>query len=54
MRAMLSHLTRRGRLLLGAGIAGVIASLILGQRDLMRVGVLLVAPTTPLPEVPGA
>ncbi len=43
MRAMLSHLTRRGRLLLGAGVAGVVVSLFLGQRDLMRVGVLLVA-----------
>jgi hypothetical protein len=43
VRESLQQLTRRGRWLLGAGIAGVVASLILGQRDLLRVGVLLVA-----------
>ena len=46
MRASLRQLTRRGRLLLAFGLAGVLVSAMLGQRDLMRVGVLLV--TLPL------
>jgi uncharacterized protein (DUF58 family) len=43
VRAALRQLTRRGRWLLAAGIAGVLVSAMLGQRDLLRVGILLVA-----------
>jgi uncharacterized protein (DUF58 family) len=41
--AALRPLTRRGRLFLGLGAAVTLASLLLGQRDVMRVGVLLLA-----------
>lgn len=43
MRAALSGLTTRGRCLLAAGIAAALCSFVLGQRDLMRVAVLLLA-----------
>ena len=41
MREALHHLTRRGRWLLGLGLATFVTSAALGQRDLMRIGVLL-------------
>ena len=41
MRAALRQLTSRGRLVVALGTAGCVASLILGQRDLLRVGILL-------------
>jgi uncharacterized protein (DUF58 family) len=41
VRAALNQLTRRGRIVAGLGIGGVVISGALGQRDLMRVGVLL-------------
>ncbi|MGE0818639.1 MAG: DUF58 domain-containing protein [Candidatus Nanopelagicales bacterium] len=43
MRAALRQLTGRGRFLLVLGIVGLIVSLVLEQRDLLRFGVLLVA-----------
>ncbi|MDQ1616576.1 MAG: hypothetical protein QOJ60_2515 [Actinomycetota bacterium] len=43
MRDALRGLTTRGRSFLAAGIAVVIASVAVGQDDLMRIGVLLVA-----------
>ncbi|HWH29702.1 MAG TPA: DUF58 domain-containing protein [Mycobacteriales bacterium] len=43
VRAALGGLTTRGRCLLAAGAALVAAGLLLGQRDLLRVGVFLVA-----------
>ena len=41
MRAALRQLTRRGRLVAALGVAGVAGSVLLSQRDLMRVGILL-------------
>jgi uncharacterized protein (DUF58 family) len=43
MAEILKRLTTRGRWLGGLGIAATLAAGILGQRDLMRIGVLLVA-----------
>ena len=43
MRAALRQLTRRGRVVVGLGLGVTVASLVLGQRDLLRVGVLLLA-----------
>ena len=43
MRAALSGLTTRGRCFLAAGITSAISAFALGERDLLRVGVLLVA-----------
>ena len=43
MSSVLDRLTRRGRLVLALGVGGVVVSLVLGQRDLLRVGILLVA-----------
>jgi len=43
VRDALRNLTRRGRFLLGLGLAGTVVSAILGQRDLLRFGVLLLA-----------
>ncbi|MGI8576398.1 MAG: DUF58 domain-containing protein [Nocardioidaceae bacterium] len=43
MRSVLSTLTTRGRAFLSAGITCCVAALILGQKDLLRVGLLLVA-----------
>jgi uncharacterized protein (DUF58 family) len=43
LRASLSGLTTRGRCLLASGIALVLCSLVLGQRDLLRAAVFLVA-----------
>jgi len=42
-RAMLTGLTTRGRCLLAAGTALIACSLLLGQQDLLRVGIFLVA-----------
>lgn len=43
MRSALSTLTTRGRAFLSAGITSTVCAIILGQRDLLRVGLLLVA-----------
>ena len=43
MRAALAGLTGRGSAFLAAGVAAAVAALLLGQRDLLRVGVLLAA-----------
>jgi uncharacterized protein (DUF58 family) len=43
LRPALSGLTTRGRSFLAAGIASALCALLLGQRDLLRVGALLVA-----------
>jgi uncharacterized protein (DUF58 family) len=43
VRAALSGLTTRGRCLLAAGVAAALCGLLLGERDLLRVAVLLVA-----------
>ncbi|MDI2126178.1 DUF58 domain-containing protein [Yinghuangia seranimata] len=43
VRTALSGLTTRGRSFLAAGIAAAICALVLGQRDLLRVGFLLAA-----------
>ena len=43
MRAALSTLTVRGRGFLSAGLASLACAVVLGQKDLMRVGLLLVA-----------
>ncbi|MGA4542170.1 DUF58 domain-containing protein [Uniformispora flossi] len=43
MRTALSGLTTRGRSFLAAGIAAAVCALVLGQRDLLRVGFLLAA-----------
>src|SRR4249920_2242057 len=43
MRSALSTLTTRGRAFLSAGITSAICALVLGQRDLLRVGLLLIA-----------
>lgn len=43
MRAALAGLTTRGRSFLAAGIAASLCGLVLGERDLLRVGVLLLA-----------
>ncbi len=43
MRRALSGLTRRGRLFLAAGLAAAVVAVGVGQRDLMRVGILLLA-----------
>ncbi len=43
MRAALSGLTTRGRCLLAAGSAAALCSVLLGERDLLRVAVLLIA-----------
>ena len=43
MREALSGLTLRGRSLLGAGVAASTCAFVLGERDLLRVGVFLVA-----------
>jgi uncharacterized protein (DUF58 family) len=41
VRAALSGLTTRGRSFLAAGIAAAVCALLLGQQDLLRIGVLL-------------
>jgi uncharacterized protein (DUF58 family) len=41
LRAALSGLTTRGRSFLAAGVAATVCALLLGQQDLLRVGVLL-------------
>jgi uncharacterized protein (DUF58 family) len=43
VRAALSGLTTRGRCLIAAGIASALCGLVLGERDLLRVAVFLVA-----------
>ncbi|MFD9607587.1 DUF58 domain-containing protein, partial [Streptomyces sp. NPDC059970] len=43
LRAALSGLTTRGRSFLAAGIAAAICAYVLGQADLLRVGLLLAA-----------
>ena len=43
MRTALRQLTRRGRVVVGLGLGATIASLALSQRDLLRVGILLLA-----------
>ncbi|MDQ1689118.1 MAG: hypothetical protein QOK42_2093 [Frankiaceae bacterium] len=43
MRAALSGLTTRGRCFIAAGITSTLSALGLGERDLLRVGVLLIA-----------
>jgi uncharacterized protein (DUF58 family) len=43
MRAALSGLTTRGRCLLAAGAASALCGLVLGERDLLRVAVFLIA-----------
>lgn len=43
VRAALSGLTTRGRCLLSAGVALLVCSLLLGQRDLLRAAIFLVA-----------
>jgi uncharacterized protein (DUF58 family) len=43
MREALRGLTTRGRSFLAAGVAAVISALVLGEKDLLRVAVLLVA-----------
>lgn len=43
MRAAFSTLTTRGRAFLSAGITSAVCAIILGQKDLLRVGLLLVA-----------
>lgn len=43
MRTALSSLTTRGRAFLSAGITASVCAIVLGQRDLLRVGLLLVA-----------
>lgn len=43
MRAALRHLTGRGRWLVGLGAATLMLSLMLSQRDLMRIGIVLLA-----------
>ena len=43
MRAALSGLTTRGRCLLAAGAAASLCGVALGERDLLRVAVFLVA-----------
>jgi Protein of unknown function DUF58 len=42
MRAALSSLTTRGRAFLSAGITSSLCALVLGQRDLLRVGLMLI------------
>ncbi|HEY7043614.1 MAG TPA: DUF58 domain-containing protein [Nocardioidaceae bacterium] len=42
MRSALSTLTTRGRAFFSAGVAASVCAIILGQRDLLRVGILLV------------
>ena len=42
MRAALSHLTTRGRAFLSAGVTATVCAILLGQRDLLRVGLLLI------------
>jgi len=42
MRAALATLTTRGRAFLSAGITSAVCAVLLGQRDLLRIGVLLV------------
>ena len=50
MRAALSGLTTRGRCLLAAGVAAALCGVVLGERDLLRVAVLLcVLPRLRLP-----
>lgn len=41
MRAALRHLTTRGRAVVAFGVVGVVISLVLSQRDLLRIGILL-------------
>ncbi|MBX6371665.1 MAG: DUF58 domain-containing protein [Acidothermus sp.] len=43
MRAALAGLTTRGRSFLAAGVAASLSGLVLGERDLLRVGILLLA-----------
>ena len=43
MREALASLTTRGRAFLAAGVASMFCALVLGQKDLLRVGVLLAA-----------
>jgi hypothetical protein len=42
LRPALSGLTTRGRSFLAAGVASALCAVLLGQRDLLRVAVLLV------------
>lgn len=42
MRATLSNLTTRGRAFLSAGITSAVCAIALGQKDLLRVGLLLI------------
>jgi hypothetical protein len=42
MRGSLSTLTTRGRAFLSAGVASSLCAIVLGQRDLLRVGLLLI------------
>ncbi len=42
MRAALSTLTTRGRAFLSAGVTSAVCAILLGQKDLLRVGVLLI------------
>lgn len=43
MRSAVSTLTTRGRAFLSAGVASAASAIVLGQRDLLRVGLLLLA-----------
>src|SRR4029079_3606732 len=43
MRSALSTLTTRGRAFLSAGITAAVCAIVLGQKDLLRVGMLLIA-----------
>ena len=43
MRNALSTLTTRGRAFFSAGITASLCSILLGQRDLLRVGLLLIS-----------
>ena len=43
MRQALRGLTTRGRAFVAAGITASLCALLLGQKDLLRVGILLVA-----------
>ena len=43
MRSALSTLTTRGRAFLSAGITAAVCAIVLGQKDLLRVGLLLIA-----------
>lgn len=43
MKAALAGLTTRGRSFLAAGVAAILCAIVLGENDLVRIGVLLVA-----------